>query len=90
MDFLRDGGNSADADEVIHVLGENWDAVRVFRRCRPRWITGFHAPVYDGIEATEIRAATSLLGIRRTDIPDLLDRVDVLIRTTREARSEAA
>lgn len=72
----------------MHVLDSNWDTVRVFRRCRPRWITGFHAPVYDGIEASELHHAVRLLGIARSEVPALLDGIDVMVSATREARSE--
>ncbi|MBM9913976.1 DUF1799 domain-containing protein [Stenotrophomonas lactitubi] len=88
-DFLRDGGASAEeALETVHVLESNWDTVRVFRRCRPRWITGFHAPVYDGIEAAELHHAIVLLDIPPSDVPSLLDGVDVMVGATRQARSE--
>ncbi|MBA0448670.1 hypothetical protein D7Y61_15260 [Stenotrophomonas maltophilia] len=89
-DFLRDGGNAEAAVEAIEVLFFNWTAVAVFQRCRPQWITGMHAPVYDGISATEISAAAGLLGVEREEYPDLLFCLDVLIQATREARSEAA
>jgi len=49
-----------------------------------------HAPVYDGISATEIHAAAHLIGVERDEYPDLLFCLDVLIQATREARSEAA
>ncbi|EMT5435851.1 hypothetical protein WMR10_001400 [Stenotrophomonas maltophilia] len=62
----------------------------MFQRCRPQWVTGMHAPVYDGISATEIRAAAYLIGVEREEYPDLLFCLDVLIQATREARSEAA
>lgn len=58
----------------------------MFRRCRPSWITGLHAPVYDGIAATEIRSAALLLRVPRNDYPDLLWALDILIAATREAR----
>lgn len=60
----------------------------VFRRCRPNWITGMHAPVWDGIAATEIRAAALLERVPRGDYPDLLWALDTLIAATREARAE--
>jgi len=49
-----------------------------------------HAPVYDGISATEIHAAAHLIGIERDEYPDLLFCLDLLIQATSEARSEAA
>ena len=66
----------------------NWDAVSVFRRCRPNWITGMHQPVYDGISATEIRAAALLERVPRATYPDLLYALDILIAATRKARAE--
>lgn len=70
------------------MLEENWQAVTVFRRCRPSWVTGMHAPVYDGIAAVEIDAAARLYCIPTADYPDLLFALDVLITETRLVRAK--
>ena len=90
MDFLRDGGSTRPEPGVedIEVLDENWSIVAVFRRCRPNWITGMHAPLYDGLAALEIEAAARLNQVPADDYPDLLWGIDVMVRATREARNE--
>lgn len=70
------------------MLPENWTIVAVFRRCRPSWITGMHAPVYDGIAAREIEAAARLLQVDPTEYEDLLAGIDVMVNATSAARSE--
>lgn len=92
MDFLRDGGSQQEDDEedqhdLIDVLEENWTIVAVFRRCKPSWITGMHAPVYDGLAAQEIEAAARMLQVPVSDYEDLLDGLDVMVDATRRARS---
>ncbi|HDS1579981.1 TPA: DUF1799 domain-containing protein [Stenotrophomonas maltophilia] len=89
-DFLRDGGGGQEPPSAIPVLDENWEVVQLFVRCKPRWITGMHAPVYDGIEAREIQAAAYLLGIAPHLLPDLMPSLDVLIGTTAMAHREAS
>ncbi|MBA2128457.1 hypothetical protein EF148_03225 [Stenotrophomonas maltophilia] len=89
-DFLRDGGGGEELPSLIPVLEENWTAVQLFTRCKPRWITGMHAPIYDGIEAREIQAAACLLGIDQRELPDLMPSLDVLIGTTATAHREAS
>ncbi|RXK69808.1 hypothetical protein ERT44_02650 [Stenotrophomonas sp. MA5] len=89
-DFLRDGGGGEEPPSVIPVLDENWEVVQLFVRCKARWITGMHAPVYDGIEAREIQAAACLQGIAPHLLPDLMPSLDVLIGTTAMAHREAS
>ncbi|WP_165780988.1 DUF1799 domain-containing protein [Stenotrophomonas lactitubi] len=71
-------------------MDENWEVVQLFVRCKPRWITGMHAPVYDGIDAREIQAAAFLQGIAPHLLPDLMSSLDVLIGTTAMAHREAS
>lgn len=71
------------------MFAENWDAVMVFRRCRPSWLTGMHAPMYDGIPALEIESAFRLLQIPMYRQPGILADVDVMVSAVREAYSEA-
>ena len=75
--------------EEVEVFAENWNAVMVFRRCRPSWLTGMHAPLYDGIPALEIESAIRLLQIPPQDQPEILACVDVMVAATRSAYSEA-
>ncbi|RFF44208.1 DUF1799 domain-containing protein [Xanthomonas campestris] len=88
-DFLRDGGNPEAAVEVIEVLQENWQAVMVFRQCRAHWISGMHAPIYDGITAMELEAAARLHRIAPIAYDDLVACIAVLVQATRQARNEA-
>ncbi|MCL1550458.1 DUF1799 domain-containing protein [Xanthomonas nasturtii] len=88
-DFLRDGGNPEKAVELIEVLQENWQAVMVFRQCRAHWVTGMHAPIYDGITAMELEAAARLHRIAPSAYDDLVACIAVLVQTTRQARNEA-
>lgn len=69
-DFLR-GGGASEAEQVIEVLAENWDAVAVYQLCQPQWITGMNAPAYAGIAAQEIESAACLLHMPRKNWPDL-------------------
>ncbi|WP_295937109.1 DUF1799 domain-containing protein [uncultured Xanthomonas sp.] len=85
---MRDGGTTEDAAEQVDVLEENWQALMVFRQCRPQWITGMHAPLYDGISALEIEAAARLHRVAEDDYPDLIASIEVLVRATRQARNE--
>lgn len=87
--ILRDGGNSETALELIEVLEENWQAVMVFRQCRAHWVTGMHAPIYDGITAMELEAAARLHRIPPSAYDDLVACIEVLVQTTRQARNEA-
>jgi hypothetical protein len=69
------------------VLEENWTIVAVFRRCKPSWLTGMHAPIYDGLTAQEIEAAVRLLQVPPTEYEDLLAGLDVMVDATRRARN---
>lgn len=91
-DFLRDGGcdpDDADAPIEIPVLEDNWDAVQVFQQCQPVWITGLHAPIYQGISALELQAAMRLEGIQPNAAPDVIAGVRLMERTTRQIHSES-
>ena len=74
--------------EEIQILRENWTTVMVFRRCRPSWLTGMHAPLYDGIAALEVEAAIRLLQVSPEEVPDVIEGIDVMVSTVREAYSE--
>lgn len=86
---MRDGGNPEKAVELIEVLQENWQAVMVFRQCRAHWISGMHAPIYDGITAMELEAAARLHCIAPSAYDDLVACIAVLVQATRQARNEA-
>ncbi|WDM66857.1 DUF1799 domain-containing protein [Xanthomonas cucurbitae] len=71
------------------MLEENWQAVMVFRQCRAHWVTGMHAPIYDGITAMELEAAARLHRVPPSAYDDLVACIAVLVQTTRQARNEA-
>lgn len=60
----------------------------MFRRCRPSWLTGMHAPLYDGIPALEVESATRLLQVPIDQIPDVLAGIDIMVGAVRAAYSE--
>jgi len=72
----------------VDVLEENWQAVMVFRQCRAQWVTGMHAPIYDGISAIEIEAAARLHRVEPAAYADLVACIEVLVQATRQARND--
>lgn len=74
--------------EEIQILRENWTTVMVFRRCRPSWLTGMHAPLYDGIPALEVEAAIRLLQVPSDEVMEVMAGIDAMVSATRDAYSE--
>ncbi len=89
-DFLRDGGGiDGSADIDIEVLEQNWHIVQVFIACQPQFLLPTFAkrPIYMGISAVEIQAATRLCRVPKTEFEDVLSGLRVMTRVTAEIRN---
>lgn len=81
-----------DAEEVV-VWAENWCIVEVFTRCQ--WQTAIAsgmagaARIWEGIHATEIRAACELLDLPRSSWADVSWGVGVMVAAARPVLNEA-
>lgn len=85
---LDDEGNHDDRGESlwIGVLPENVGVVAVFQRCQPQIGIGMGV-LWQGVGASEVRAACLMSHVSRADWPRYLDGVQMMARVVAEVRN---
>lgn len=73
----------------IDVLAENWTTVQVYLRCQPDISVGW-GERWNGISATEVRSAATMMRVPRDEWPDVLDGVQHMGRVVAEIRNSEA
>ncbi|KPA87070.1 Phage related hypothetical protein (DUF1799) [Pseudomonas asplenii] len=63
-------------DKELGIWPDNWDSLRVFEALSTQWRTGAFGAT--GLDYTAIPATASMLGIKRSELPDIFPDIRIM------------